>query len=138
MQFDATTDSEFGPDVRLDGGNATYVGYIVDRQLSYVNRSDSGQTWFSGRFTGWLEGNVQPIDDKIRFTIVVDNTSLEVFVNDGECVLSNLIFPSEVAINCNIFSRTGTVTVNSILMSSADSIICFPILICRSKAVIGF
>lgn len=122
VEFDATAGSEFGLDVRAGGENAVNVGYMADQQKAYVNRSKSGQTWFSDKFTDWFEGNVQPINGKIKFTIVVDNTSLEVFVNDGECVFSTLIFPGEADINYNIFSRTGTVTVDSIQMYASDSI----------------
>jgi levanbiose-producing levanase len=66
------------------------VGKYVD--YFYVNR---GPTWNPDRSARWLESRTpHPVDVKrLDLRILVDRTSIEVFVDDGRHVHSHLVFP---------------------------------------------
>lgn len=82
--------------VRKGAGEETVIGYDATRQEVYVDRSRSGQTdfkkEFSGRFTAPLKREDIP-NGRLKMQLFVDRSSVEVFVNDGQITLTNLIFP---------------------------------------------
>jgi fructan beta-fructosidase len=55
-----------------------------------------------------------PVDGKIRLKIFVDRSSVEVFGNDGEVVLSDTIFPAERSQGLELFTRTGEISLNAL------------------------
>lgn len=91
----------------------TIIGYDAVNHQLYVDRSNSG----GGKVnTNRLK---QIIDLKsemetIKLDILLDKSSLEVFVNNGESVLSTYIFPDEDADNIAAFSTGGTALIKSI------------------------
>lgn len=44
----------------------------------------------------------------IQLTVFLDQSSIEVFVNDGEAVFSSLIFPKEDSRYLEVFAENGT------------------------------
>ena len=73
----------------------TLVGVDTSRGQIFVDRTHSGRTDWSpdvpARVTAPLKHSQA---ESIRFDIVVDNNSVEVFAEDGETVLTSLIYPS--------------------------------------------
>lgn len=53
-------------------------------------------------------------NDRIRLQILVDKSSLEVFVNDGEKVLTTHIYPDEGADQLAAYSVGGKAIMNSL------------------------
>lgn len=53
-------------------------------------------------------------DGSINLRIFMDTTSVELFVNDGEQVITNRIYPDANSNQFNLFTRGGKVCVNSI------------------------
>ena len=51
---------------------------------------------------------------KVRLEILFDKSSLEIFVNDGEQVLSTYTFPDEDANLLSAFSVGGSALINSL------------------------
>lgn len=94
-------DSNLVVKVRQGVGEETLIGYDAASRQVYVDRTKSGQTSFSknfpGRFSAPLklrdEGISQPERTMVRLQIYVDRSSVEVFANDGQVTLTNLIFP---------------------------------------------
>ena len=74
----------------------TLVGFDAARSEVYVDRTHSGEVSFSkdfpGRHSARIEGN-----RSIKLRVFVDRSSVEVFANDGERVLSDRIYPPRVA-----------------------------------------
>ena len=70
----------------------TLVGFDAVHREVYVDRTHSGEVSFSkdfpGRHSAKLEGNAS-----IKLHVFVDRSSVEVFANDGERVLSERIYP---------------------------------------------
>jgi beta-fructofuranosidase len=61
-------------------------------------------------------------DGTIHLHIFMDTTSIELFVNDGEQVITNRIFPDEASRQFNLFTKGGKVSVNSIETWKLDSV----------------
>jgi fructan beta-fructosidase len=73
----------------------TVVG--IDRATGriFVDRTRSGKTDWSPQFPGRVYAPLKyPQANSIRLEIVVDRNSVEVFAEDGETVLTELVYPS--------------------------------------------
>jgi fructan beta-fructosidase len=60
----------------------------------FVDRTRSGHTDFNAAFPGRHGGPLYPMHGLVTMRIFLDRTSVEVFGNDGECVVTSLIFPT--------------------------------------------
>ncbi|MFA0963386.1 glycoside hydrolase family 32 protein [Roseivirga sp. BDSF3-8] len=68
------------------------VGYdAVNKQL-YIDRDKAGKTDFSDNFTGRQTAPFNPGRKMISLSLLVDTGSLELFVNQGELVMTSLFF----------------------------------------------
>lgn len=88
---------------------------FVEGQYSYVNRAFTGQPDKSDRY---LESKA-PFDvnkKKVHLKILVDRTSIEVFIDDGEIVFSNEIFPEINDQGITLFSEGGTAIFNNVVI----------------------
>jgi len=95
--------------------SATEIGYNSVKHQWYVDRTNSG----SGSNNIKEQYRLQTIDEqvdpgKIRFKILFDKSSLEVFFGNGEKVLTTYIFPDEDSDNLLVFANGGTVNVKSL------------------------
>ena len=80
--------------IRTKPDEFTEVGY--DRHLNgvYVDRTKSGNVSFHPAFAGRHVAPARLIEDSVRLRLYVDRSSIEVFINDGEAVISDRIFPT--------------------------------------------
>ena len=58
--------------------------------------------------------NLENRDSTIRIQILLDKSSLEVFFNNGEKVVSGYIFPDKDANGLSVFSTGGAVVIKSL------------------------
>ena len=81
--------------IRADQKNEAKTLIHIDKNKSEViiDRSQSGAA-FATEYgnTRKIAGN---IGDEIKLQIFVDQSSIEIFINDGEIVASSRIFPNE-------------------------------------------
>jgi fructan beta-fructosidase len=80
----------------------------VDRKEDrvYVDRTRSGDVTFHPKFSGVHAAPLAARDRAVKLHIFVDSCSIEVFVNDGEQVLTDLVFPSEHSRAVEFFGPT--------------------------------
>jgi fructan beta-fructosidase len=72
----------------------------------YVDRTKSGNVDFHRAFAGKHSAPLSPdADGKIRMRILVDACSVEVFGNDGEAVITDLIFPEGDQLEVEVFAK---------------------------------
>jgi fructan beta-fructosidase len=99
---------EVGLKVRVGGGQETVVGYDVAKQELFIDRTKSGNTAFHADFPG---RHAAPLkagpDGKIKLRVLVDRYSVEVFGNDGEAAVTDLIFPSAESQAVQVYSDGG-------------------------------
>lgn len=90
------TAGDVGVKVRKGAGEETIIGYDAARQEIYVDRTHSGKVDFKKEFAGRFSASLKRGDipnSRLKLQIFVDRSSVEVFVNDGQMVLTHLIFP---------------------------------------------
>ena len=76
----------------------------MEREL-HMDRSASGEGKLKDSFCPFREK-----DGQLDLHIFVDHSSIEVFVNDGEAVMTNRIYPSPDSIHADLFMSEGTCT----------------------------
>ena len=67
------------------------------------------------------EVNVEPKDGIIKLEILVDRSSIEIFVNDGEQVLSSCFAPEDKDDSCTLWTQGGELFVNEIAVYELKS-----------------
>ena len=77
-----------------DKGEKVLMYYDVQRKKFVMERSESGLTDFSRDFPALTAAPVHNTDN-IQLRIFVDRSSIEVFGDGGEYVMTNLVYPSE-------------------------------------------
>ncbi len=98
--FDAQDALEFGLKLRVSDAEETIIYYNKEDKLFYFNRDKSGSGLKGERRT-----NVDLIDNKLMLQIFVDKSSVEVFINEGEKVMTGRIYPSKDAVGICAFSK---------------------------------
>ena len=88
------------------------IGYSKTLKQLFVDRTASGPSGFSEVFSGvskapYLAG------DQLIFHVFVDAASVELFVDNGNLVMTNLVFPTENFTHLNIFSTGGEIILKS-------------------------
>jgi fructan beta-fructosidase len=68
-----------------------------------IDRTRSGNAAFHAKFPCVASVPIARSDDRIRLRLLVDACSVEVFVNDGQQVLTSLSFPSKAARALELF-----------------------------------
>jgi fructan beta-fructosidase len=93
-----------------NGSAATETVVGIDNATAriFVDRTGSGETGWAPEFPVRVSAPLKhPQAKSISFQILVDNSSVEVFSEDGETVLTNLIYP-DAASRGLAFYATGT------------------------------
>ncbi|WP_374706282.1 glycoside hydrolase family 32 protein [Paenibacillus sp. J22TS3] len=91
------------------------VGVFVKGGYTYANRAYTGNPDKTGRY---LESRA-PFDvskKKVHLRIFVDTTSIEVFIDDGSVVYSNVIFPELKDQGISLFSEGGTAIFSNVVI----------------------
>lgn len=114
VEFEIDTAREFGFRVRKGKGQETVIGYDVENEVIFVDRTKSGESSFSELFAKRHQGRLKPVNNKIQMTILLDTSSLELFANKGQLVITDLIFPNEEGKKLELYSKDGQVKVVSL------------------------
>lgn len=93
--------------------NATMIGYDAATHKVYIDRSNSGNEKFNAKNERLAVG-INEINGKIKLELLLDKSSLEVFVNDGEKVLTTYVFPVTGADEVSAFSIGGNTLIKSL------------------------
>jgi fructan beta-fructosidase len=87
------------------------IGYSILKNRFYVDRTNAGNADFSKEFAG-ISTAPYIAGDALKLHILVDNSSAEVFVDDGRLVMTSLVFPTEKFNRLILFSKGGNVLLN--------------------------
>jgi len=120
-EFDQINSDEFGIKVRSSQKEETVIGYSREHSEVFVDRTRSGRVDFHRDFAGHHAGSVQP-SDRLKLHIFVDRSSVEVFVNDGELTITDLIFPDPGSQEIVLFSSSGSVNLKKLELWNLKSI----------------
>ncbi len=70
------------------------LSYDVLSEMLSFDRTKSGNIHFSEQFPSVETMQVKQVNKALTLDIIVDKTSVEIFANDGEKVLTDLVFPT--------------------------------------------
>jgi sucrose-6-phosphate hydrolase SacC (GH32 family) len=94
-------------------GDETVIGYDVATRRLYIDRTKSGAA--AASMTGFYGVHSAPLtlrDDTLNLRILVDNSIVEVFAEDGERVLTDLVYPAIGSDGLKVFAEGGTATLD--------------------------
>ncbi|WP_223702116.1 glycoside hydrolase family 32 protein [Sutcliffiella deserti] len=91
---------EFGIKLRKSEQEETVLTYNVKEKLLTLDREKSG----AGP-GGTRQAPVSLVDNKLTLRIFVDSSSVEVFINGGEKVMTARIYPSQLANGISFFAK---------------------------------
>ncbi|WP_165252765.1 glycoside hydrolase family 32 protein [Paludisphaera soli] len=94
-----------GFDLCIGGDARTTVGFDARTSTVYLDRRRSGEAGFDPRFARRVSAPHAPSGREIRLRIFLDQSSVEVFVDDGGTTLTALIFPDPANRGVEAFSR---------------------------------
>ncbi|MBD3917165.1 glycoside hydrolase family 32 protein [Paenibacillus sp. PR3] len=121
-EFDPGTAEEFGFKLRLSDNEETIVGYRAADRLLFVDRCHSGEAAFHDAFPCSHEVPVELKEGRMKIQIFVDQSSIEIFVNDGETVISDQIFPDTASTGLELYVQGGESNVLSLALHPLKSI----------------
>ncbi|MCY8070678.1 GH32 C-terminal domain-containing protein [Bacillus inaquosorum] len=106
---------EFGFKVRTGENQFTKVGYDRKNTKLFVDRSESGNVTFNPTFnTGIQTAPLKPVNGTIKMRIFVDRSSVEVFGNDGQQVITDIILPDRSSKGLELYAENGGVKLKSL------------------------
>jgi fructan beta-fructosidase len=111
-----TLDLRTGPDER------TSVSFDPARGRLAVDRTRSGLVGFHRAFAGRHEAPLRVVDGRVRLRLLLDASSVEVFAQDGEVVITDLVLPTTTMRALGLSARgTGTPAVDGITLHELGS-----------------
>ncbi|TDL69219.1 DUF1080 domain-containing protein [Paenibacillus amylolyticus] len=119
---EASTVAEFGFNIREGANQKTVVGYKASASRMFVDRTASGETDFSNLFSKKHEASTQMENNRIKMRILVDESSVEAFGNDGKVVFSDVIFPDPASRAMSFYVKGGKVNVVSLKVHQLQSV----------------
>ena len=113
----------FGINVHVAAnGDATVVGYDVASASVYIDRNHSGNVAFDLSFPNRSTAPLPIRLGVVKFDIFIDASSVAVFGNDGEVVLTDQDFPAAGSNGVSLFARGGAANVVALTSWSMKSI----------------
>ncbi len=110
LEFEAELASgdakEIGFRLRKGENEETVLGFMTESKEVFVDRTRSGQVAFAPEFSGRHKAVVRQ-NARVKLHVFMDRSSLEIFVNDGEVVLTERIYPSPGSDGMVLYSDTG-------------------------------
>jgi fructan beta-fructosidase len=80
--------------IRLRAGTSeTVIGYDAAKQVMFIDRTRSGDVSFDANVAGRHEARLPSRQGRVTLHIFVDRSSVEVFGNDGQAVITDRIYP---------------------------------------------
>jgi sucrose-6-phosphate hydrolase SacC (GH32 family) len=117
------TASRFGVKVFVGSGAETVIGYNAAAKELYVDRTRSGNVSFHPQFASVSRAPLRLArDGNLRLRILVDHSSVEVFADRNQRVITDQVFPSAASDRVQLFADGGTATVRSLNMWRMESI----------------
>ncbi len=94
---------EIGFRLRKGVNEETLLGFSRETREVFVDRTRSGEVAFAPEFSG-RHGALLRHSARVKLHVFMDRSSLEIFVNDGEVVLTERIYPSPGSDGIELYS----------------------------------
>jgi fructan beta-fructosidase len=102
--------------VRTGDDEYTEVGYDREPGVVYIDRRKSGNVTFHPAFPGRHEAPARVVNGELQLLVIVDRSTIEVFINDGEAVISDCIFPTSNSPVIEVFAGDVSAAVTDVTL----------------------
>ena len=108
---------------RIRTGEDEYTEVAYDRNYCgvYVDRTKSGNVNFHDAFAGRHTAPARTTNGEVTLRIFVDRSTIEVFVNGGESVISDRIFPTGHSPSVEVFAGNDSAKISSLKLHTLNS-----------------
>jgi len=108
---------------RIRTGDDEFTEVAYDRHYSgvYVDRAKSGNVGFHDAFAGRHTAPARTINGEVTLRIFVDRSTIEVFINGGEAVISDRIFPTSKSPSIEVFAGNNSAKITSVKLHKLRS-----------------
>jgi fructan beta-fructosidase len=112
MEISPGQGSELGLKIISGDEEETRIGYDARSQNIFIDRSKSGDISFSERFGTVQRATLPTQEGTIRLHVFVDSCCVELFGNEGQVVMSDLIFPRFHDMRLELYAHGGDVSLS--------------------------
>lgn len=109
-EFKGGSSKNFGLKLITGSNEETIIGYDRGRKQVYFDRMKSGNVTFHPNFPSVERAPAELKDGKLKLHIFVDRSIVEVYINDGEQVITDQIFPTGDDYKVESFANDGDVS----------------------------
>ena len=110
---DIQSSTDFGIELSNPDNQKLTIGYETDQNRFYIDRTEAGDSSFSSEFSDKYYAPRISTDDALKLHLFIDVSSVELFADDGEVVMTELFFPDAVFDQLKLYAKGGTVTLQS-------------------------
>lgn len=107
--------------IRTGKDEYTEIGYDRNYSGAYVDRQQSGNVEFHAAFAGRHHAPARTIDGEVSLQIFVDRSTMEVFINGGEAVISDRIFPTGGTRSVEVFAGDASAEITTLRLHKLRS-----------------
>jgi fructan beta-fructosidase len=105
---------EFGLRLRTGAQEFTTIGYKPRSKTLYIDRRHSGLVDFHEAFPARHSAPLTPRDSLLRLHLIMDESSIELFADEGAVVFTEQIFPTGEALQVELFAGETAVTIQQL------------------------
>ena len=87
------------------------IGIDYSNGRLFVDRTNSGMSEFSSHFQGIHYAGIADLTKPIKMHLFIDRSSLEVFLNDGETVMTEIFFPTANYDLLNVYAENERIKI---------------------------
>lgn len=99
--------NSIGISISNSKGEKVFIGYEPGKQQYFIDRRQSGDMAFSERFSGRHTAPAKLDSRTIKLYLYLDESSVELFTEDGLTVMTELFFPAEPFTQIKVFAEGG-------------------------------
>lgn len=101
-------------------GEKVIMKYDAKNHTMSFDRKESGVVDFNTKFPAVTSAPTFEKDGKINLRIFIDRSSMEMFGNNGQFVMTNLVFPENPYTSLSLESKNGTAQLDSLKVYSLN------------------
>lgn len=121
LAFEKEVPESFGLVLENSLNETVKIGYSKSESKFFIDRTNGGKYDFSDKFTGtaWAP---YAIKNQVQLHLLVDAASVELFVDEGDLVMTELLFPTEKFNKLSVFAENGKIELKSGSLISLNGI----------------
>ncbi|MSU63167.1 MAG: glycoside hydrolase family 32 protein [Pedosphaera sp.] len=105
----ASRDAVFTLKLKSGANESNDLHVDIQARQMWLDRKNSGKVDFHPKFPGSYSAPVRLVDGRLKLRILADNSSLEIFANDGEAALTSLFIPSSASRLIELHVERGSI-----------------------------